>query len=214
MNSVELVWITPDAEKMIAEIARVSNPENQHSEKYKGLIKYLIRNDHWSPFEMACACFKITTTRAISAQMIRHRSFSFQEFSQRYAEPKFDDIKLSIDSFQPRLQDNANRQNSIITSDHKLISEASGIVEDACEAAYKSYASLIELGVARECARTVLPMMAPTTIYMTGSIRSWIHYINLRSSHGTQREHSQIADNIHEVLKDHIPVICELIKEL
>ena len=204
-HSVQLVHITPDAEDLIAYMARVSNPANQHNtETSAKLIKYLINHNHWSPFEMVNMCVSIETTRSIAAQILRHRSFSFQEFSQRYAK-----VEKQASIPQLRRQDTKNRQNSIDDLDEVLKKHFQFRIGSLYSDCYGLYKELVEAGVAKECAREVLPMAAPTKLYMNGSIRSWLHYCDLRTSNGTQREHAQIAAQIQDILYQHLPNTCE-----
>ena len=187
---VKLVNITPDAEKTMAYIARVSNPSNQDNEKFAGLLKYCINHNHWSVFEQSSMTLEIETTRAIAAQILRHRSFTFQEFSQRYA----DSTKLGeIPIPELRRQDEKNRQNSTNDLDEFVKQKLELQMKTLFSSATALYQQMLEEGVAKECARMVLPLCTPTRIYMTGSCRSWIHYIELRSAHGTQKEHMDIA---------------------
>ena len=205
--SVKLVWVTPDAEQMVAYMARVSNPKNQDNlETAPKLLKYCLRNKHFSIFEMANMCVEINTTRAISAQIIRHRSLSFQEFSTRYSDVK--EIG-SAEVPQLRRQDLKNRQNSIddLTADdvggyYRRISQ---LFEDA----EHLYREMVSNGVAKECARSVLPLASPTRLYANGTLRSWIHYIQLREAHGTQMEHMKIAKEIKAIFTEQFPVIAE-----
>ena len=187
---VKFVSITPDAEKTMAYIARVSNPSNQDNEKFAGLLKYCIKHNHWSVFEQSSMTLEIETTRAIAAQILRHRSFTFQEFSQRYA----DSTKLGeIPIPELRRQDEKNRQNSTNDLDEFVKQKLELQMNTLFSSATALYQQMLEEGVAKECARMVLPLCTPTRIYMTGSCRSWIHYIELRSAHGTQKEHMDIA---------------------
>jgi thymidylate synthase (FAD) len=206
MHSCSLVHITPDAEELISYMARVSNPSNQsNTETSAKLIKYLIQHQHWSPFEMVNMCVEINTTRAVAAQLLRHRSFSFQEFSQRYA-----DVSSGLGSpIMPalRTQDLTNRQNSKddLQVDkrefyHRRISQLFAESEDL-------YRELVSNGVAKECARDVLPMASPSRLYMNGTIRSWLHYCDLRTSNGTQREHSLIANGVRDLLYTYLPIV-------
>ena len=189
--TVHLISITPDAEQTMAYIARVSNPSNQDNEKYAGLLKYCIKHNHWSVFEQSTMTLEIETTRAIAAQILRHRSFTFQEFSQRYAQTNYlGDIELP----ELRRQDQKNRQNSTDDLDPNVIDTLNKQMQTLFDSSLALYNQMIELDVAKECARMVLPLCTPTRIYMTGSCRSWIHYINLRSAHGTQKEHMDIAE--------------------
>jgi thymidylate synthase (FAD) len=204
-HTATLVHITPNSEELISYMARVSNPANQtNQETAPKLIRYLIKHHHWSPFEMVNMCVEINTTRSIAAQILRHRSFSFQEFSQRYAE-------VSTPSVMPELrrQDVKNRQNSI----DDLSTETKDVMDEKisrlfCQAE-NVYNELLEAGVAKECAREVLPLATPTTLYMNGTIRSWLHYCDLRSSNGTQKEHAQIAAQVQDILYSRIPNVCE-----
>ena len=201
MHSASLVWITPDAEKLIGKIARVSNPKNEDNPEVSRLLRYLITHRHWSPFEMASMCVEIKTTRAISPQILRHRSFSFQEFSQRYAEATEYEIP------DLRSQDLKNRQNSIDDIPESVAEFYEEVIQHHMDSAMDIYHSLIEYGVAKECARAVLPLNTSTRLYMSGTIRSWLHYCDLRCSNGTQREHQLIADSIKELLFNEIPSI-------
>jgi thymidylate synthase (FAD) len=205
MHSCTLVHITPNAEKLISYMARVSNPANQNNTQTSArLIKYLIEHSHWSPFEMVNMCVEISTTRSIAAQILRHRSFSFQEFSQRYA----DASQLGTPVFpQLRLQDSKNRQNSIEVEEEDLFLKQE--VKQLFKHSELVYKKLLEAGVAKECAREVLPLSMPTKLYMNGTIRSWLHYCDLRTSNGTQREHAQIAGQIQDLLYQHLPNVCE-----
>ena len=204
--SVKLVTVTPDAEKLMAYIARVSNPSNQDNEKYAGLLKYCIKHNHWSVFEQSSMSVEIETTRAIAAQILRHRSFTFQEFSQRYAaSTALGDIPLP----ELRRQDLKNRQNSTDDLDPFVVQDYELKIKKHFVDAVKLYDEMLEAGVAKECARMVLPLATPTRIYMTGSCRSWIHYINLRSAHGTQKEHMVIAEACRKVFTEQFPAVSE-----
>ena len=204
--NVNLISITPDAEKTMAYIARVSNPSNQDNENYSGLLKYCIKHNHWSVFEQSTMTLEIETTRAIAAQILRHRSFTFQEFSQRYA----DSTKLgSIELPKLRKQDTKNRQNSTDDLDPKIVQSLNMQMGTLFGSSLALYNQMLELGVAKECARMVLPLCTPTKIYMTGSCRSWIHYINLRSAHGTQKEHMDIAEGCRKVFTEQFPAVSE-----
>ena len=204
MHHAELVWVTPDAEKLIGKIARVSNPKNEDNPNVEGLIRYLIKHKHWSPFEMASMCVEIKTTRAIAPQILRHRSFTFQEFSQRYAIPTetFPTVLPEL-----RRQDTENRQNSI----DDLPSETTEFMKDKIDSHFREavdlYNYMIDKGVAKECARSVLPINTCTRLYMSGTIRSWLHYVDLRGDNGTQREHQSIARSIGEILAEQVPTI-------
>lgn len=204
--SVKLVWVTPDAEHLISDMARVSNPSNQGNyETADKLIRYLIKHRHWSPFEMASMCLEINTNRGIAAQILRHRSFSFQEFSQRYADVgALTDIKVP----ELRRQDTKNRQNS--TDDlpfevkAELYEEASVLIEQS----KNLYNKMLDKGVAKESARFFLPIATPSRLYMAGTVRSWLHYIDLRSANGTQKEHMDIALGCKEILEQNLPNVC------
>ena len=204
--NVKLVSITPDAEQTMAYIARVSNPSNQDNEKYAGLLKYCIKHNHWSVFEQSSMSLEIETTRAIAAQILRHRSFTFQEFSQRYAAST---SLGNIDLPELRRQDEKNRQNSTDDLDPELIEKLNKQMITLFSSSKALYESMLKQGVAKECARMVLPLCTPTRIYMTGSCRSWIHYINLRSAHGTQKEHMEIAEACRKVFTEQFPAVSE-----
>ena len=206
---VQLITVTPDAEKNMAFVARVSNPSNQTNENFSGLLAYCIKHQHWSVFEQAHMTLEIETTRAIAAQILRHRSFTFQEFSQRYAQShELGEITLP----ELRRQDVKNRQNSIDDLDEKVVDKLNRQMITLFSSAESLYKQMIEEGVAKECARMVLPLCTPTRIYMTGSVRSWIHYINLRSAHGTQKEHMEIAESCKDVFKKEFPVVSEALE--
>ena len=207
--TVKLVSITPDAEQTMAYIARVSNPSNQGNEKYTGLLKYCINHNHWSDFEQSSMTLEIETTRAIAAQILRHRSFTYQEFSQRYAaSTSLGEIKLP----ELRRQDTKNRQNSTDDLEPKLVESLNKQMETLFSSSLALYNQMLEDGVAKECARMVLPLCTPTRIYMTGSCRSWIHYINLRSAHGTQKEHMKIAEACRKVFTEQFPAVSEALE--
>ena len=207
--NVELISITPDAEKTMAHIARVSNPDNQDNPKYAGLLRYCIKHNHWSVFEQSSMTLQIETTRAIAAQILRHRSFTFQEFSQRYAaSTKLGTLELP----KLRKQDDKNRQNSTDDLDPKIIESLNMQMGTLFGSAMALYNQMLELGVAKECARMVLPLCTPTKLYMTGSCRSWIHYINLRSAHGTQKEHMDIAEDCRKVFVKEFPSVSEALE--
>jgi len=207
--TVKLVSITPDAEQMMAYIARVSNPANQENEKYAGLLKYCIKHNHWSVFEQSSMTVEIETTRAIAAQILRHRSFTFQEFSQRYADTK---LLEAIVLPELRRQDSKNRQNSIDDLDPEVVDKLNKQMKTLFSSSSALYNQMLESGVAKECARMVLPLCTPTRIYMTGSCRSWIHYINLRSAHGTQKEHMVIAKAVKDVFVEQFPAVSEALE--
>ena len=204
MHSAKLIWVTPDAEQLVGKIARVSNPKNEDNPEVEKLIRYLIKHKHWSPFEMASMCVEIHTTRAIAPQILRHRSFSFQEFSQRYAIP--------TDSFatvQPELrrQDVKNRQNSIDDLPPETIEYYEQRIDDHFRQGVELYESLLHSDVAKECARAVLPLNTVTRLYMSGTIRSWLHYVDLRGDNGTQKEHMSIAHSVRQILENELPTI-------
>ena len=207
--TVKLVSVTPDAEQLMAYIARVSNPSNQDNEKYAGLLKYCIKHNHWSVFEQSTMTLEIETTRAIAAQILRHRSFTFQEFSQRYAQTtSLGDIELP----ELRRQDAKNRQNSTDDLDPEITDKFNRQMITLFSSSKALYESMLKQGVAKECARMVLPLCTPTRIYMTGSCRSWIHYINLRSAHGTQKEHMVIAEACRKVFTEQFPAVSEALE--
>jgi len=207
--TVKLVSITPDAEKTMGYIARVSNPANQDNEKYSGLLKYCIKHNHWSVFEQSSMTLEIETTRAIAAQILRHRSFTFQEFSQRYAaSTALGDIDLP----ELRKQDLKNRQNSTDDLDPEIVEKLNKQMITLFSSSKALYEQMLSQGVAKECARMVLPLATPTRIYMTGSCRSWIHYINLRSAHGTQKEHMDIAEACRKVFTEQFPSVSEALE--
>ena len=206
-KNVKLIWITPEAEQQIEYCARVSNPKGQDKIDTTGkLLRYLVKHKHWSPFEMASACLEITTTRDISAQILRHRSFSFQEFSQRYAE-----VTQRPELPEWRRQDVTNKQNSIDDLSEEVLSEANQLTANAFIAAQRAYDRLLELGVAKECARKVLPINSPTRLYMSGTIRSWIHYLSVRRGPETQLEHRLIANEIYQTLNKEMPNLWEVL---
>ena len=207
MSPVKLISVTPDAEKTMAYIARVSNPDNQDNEKFAGLLKYCIIHNHWSVFEQSSMTLEIETTRAIATQILRHRSFTYQEFSQRYASTEL--LSKDIPLPELRRQDVKNRQNSIDDLDDFTIQTLEMQMKTLFSSAQSLYESMLKQGVAKECARMVLPLCTPTRIYMTGSCRSWIHYINLRSAHGTQKEHMKIAEACRDVFIEQFPVVSE-----
>jgi len=196
MYSVELVHASPDGDNLISYMARVSNPNNQNNtETSARLIKYLIKHKHWSPFEMVNMCVEITTTRSIAAQILRHRSFSFQEFSQRYA-----GVTEMPDTLAVRRQDLTNRQSSIDDVNPYVAQEFQIKAKQVYDMSYHLYNEMLKAGIAKECAREVLPLSAPTKLYMNGTLRSWIHYCELRCSNGTQLEHRMIADECKKLI--------------
>ena len=208
-KSVKLISVTPDAEKTMAHIARVSNPDNQDNPNYAGLLRYCIKHNHWSVFEQSSMTLEIETTRAIAAQILRHRSFTFQEFSQRYAQSnELGQIELP----DLRKQDLKNRQNSTDDLDPFVRQKLEAQMITLFSSAQSLYNQMIEEGIAKECARMVLPLCTPTRIYMTGSARSWIHYIELRSANGTQKEHMDIANACKSIFIDTFPTISEALE--
>ena len=210
MHNAELIWITPDAEALVGKIARVSNPDNENNPKVEKLLKYLIKHRHWSPFEMVSMCVEIHTTRAISPQILRHRSFSFQEFSQRYAIPP-DTFATVVPEL--RRQDKKNRQNSIDDLPQETKEYYKERMDNHFREAGNLYESLLHSDVAKECARSVLPLNTVTRLYMTGTIRSWLHYCDLRCANGTQEEHKQIADSIKTIITEQLPTIAHAMWE-
>lgn len=204
---VKLVTVTPDAEKTMGYVARVSNPKNQNNPEVAGLLRYCIKHGHWSVFEQAHMTLEINTTRGIAAQILRHRSFTYQEFSQRYADTNLLSDEIPVPDL--RSQDLKNRQNSVddISSEKKSILQ--GQIKKYFTEGLDLYNELLREGVAKECARFVLPLAVPTRIFMTGSVRSWIHYIDLRSSNGTQKEHMDIANECKKIFIEQFPIVAE-----
>lgn len=206
---VTTVWKTPDGERLIAYMARVSNPANQANEKYAGLIKYLIKHKHWSPFEMVNVCMEIECTRDIARQILRHRSFSFQEFSQRYA------VADGYEFSEARLQDEKNRQNSIPVQDREMMRFWEEQQRTVLKAATVAYENALQAGVAREVARKVLPEGLTTSrMYMNGTLRSWLHYIQIRTGVETQKEHRDIAIACERELMLHFPNVMEALDDV
>ena len=208
--NVKFVSITPDAEKMMAYIARVSNPANQQNEKYSGLLKYCIKHNHWSVFEQSSMTLEIETTRGLAAQILRHRSFTYQEFSQRYADTKLLDTEIPVPDL--RSQDLKNRQNSNDDIPQEKKTEYQAVIARHFEDSMNLYNALLDEGIAKECARFVLPLATPTRLYMTGSCRSWVHYITLRSAHGTQKEHMDIAEECRRIFTEQFPAVSEALE--
>ena len=201
MHTVNHIHSTPDGDNLVAYMARVSNPNNQdNKDTAPRLIKYLIKHKHWSPFEMVSMCVEIETTRSIAAQILRHRSFSFQEFSQRYAAVTSPGVIPQL-----RRQDTKNRQNSIDDLDEYTQQRLQMAIQRQYNASFDLYEELLNSGVAKECARDILPLSSPTKLYMHGTLRSWLHYIDLRCANGTQYEHKLIADGVKELIKEHFP---------
>lgn len=211
MNSVvKLISVTPDAEKLMAYCARVSNPKNQDNENYAKLLKYCIDHQHWSIFEQGFMTLEINTTRGLAAQILRHRSFTFQEFSQRYADATL--LSEEIPLFEIRRQDLKNRQNSINDISDEIRVKWNVKVREHFAKAKALYDGMISDGVAKECARFVLPLATPTRLYMSGSIRSFIHWIQLRSGHGTQKEHMMIANEAKNIFCEQFPITSEALE--
>jgi len=207
--TVKLIQITPNPEEQIAYIARVSNPNNQDNPDYAKLLAYCIKHQHWSIFEQAFMTLEIETTRGLAAQILRHRSFTFQEFSQRYADTSLMTKGTLIPLPELRRQDLKNRQNSTDDLDPEKVKMLEKEIAQHFHDAQDLYRYMIDVGVAKECARFVLPLAVPTRLYMSGSVRSWIHYIDLRSAHGTQKEHMVIAEQCREIFKEQLPVVSE-----
>jgi len=207
MNNVSLISVTPDAEKTIGYVARVSNPNNQDNPKVAGLLAYCIKHGHWSVFEQAHMTVEIETTRGLAAQILRHRSFTYQEFSQRYADSSLLGKEIPLPKL--RRQDTKNRQNSIDDIDPLMQQDFEIKMQRHFVDGMHLYKEMLEAGIAKECARFVLPLATPTKLYMTGSIRSWIHYIDLRSAHGTQKEHMDIAEACRDIFTEQFPIISE-----
>lgn len=207
MSNVKLISVTPDAEKTMAYCAKVSNPKGQDSDNYSKLLKYCIDHKHWSIFEQAFLTLQIETTRGIAAQILRHRSFTFQEFSQRYADATL--LAEEIPMFELRRQDNKNRQNSIDDINDEIKSKWGTKIREHFAKSKALYDAMIADGIAKECARFILPLATPTRLYASGSIRSWVHYIELRSSNGTQKEHMIIANECKQIFIEQFPIISE-----
>ena len=205
--NVKLVTVTPKAEETMGYIARVSNPQNQDNPKVAGLLSYCIRHGHWSVFEQAHMTVEIETTRGLAAQILRHRSFTYQEFSQRYADVShiIEDIPLP----ELRRQDLKNRQNSIDDVDPAKVESFNKEMRSLFDQSIDLYKKMLHAGIAKECARFVLPLATPTRIYMTGSVRSWVHYIELRSAHGTQKEHMDLVENVRKIFVEQFPIVSE-----
>ena len=208
--NVKLISVTPDAEKMMGYVARVSNPSNQENPKVAGLLKYCVKHQHWSVFEQSFMTLEIETTRGLAAQILRHRSFTFQEFSQRYADSSL--LSTSIPLPELRRQDTKNRQNSIDDIDEFKVQKYQMLMQDHFRDAMALYQTMLDEGIAKECARFVLPLATPTRLYMSGSCRSWVHYIDLRSAHGTQKEHMDIAEACKKVFIEQIPTVAEALE--
>ena len=207
---VKLISVSPDSEKHMAYCARVSNPNNQENENYAGLLRYCIKHQHWSIFEQAFMTLEINTTRGLAAQILRHRSFTFQEFSQRYADTNL--LNSNIELPELRRQDTKNRQNSIDDVPEEQTKMLLGRIQNYFNEGLDLYNELLREGIAKECARFVLPLATPTRIYMSGSVRSWIHYIDLRSGHGTQKEHMDIANACKSIFTEQFPTVSEALQ--
>ena len=208
--NVSLISVSPDAEKHMAYCARVSNPNNQDNENYAGLLRYCIKHQHWSIFEQAFMTLEINTTRGLAAQILRHRSFTFQEFSQRYADTNLLDANIPLPDL--RRQDTKNRQNSIDDIPEKQTKILQERIKQYFNEGMDLYNELLREGIAKECARFVLPLATPTRIYMSGSVRSWVHYIDLRSGHGTQKEHMDIANACKSIFTEQFPTVSEALQ--
>ena len=207
MQQVKLVSVTPQAEETMGYVARVSNPKNQDNPNVAGLLSYCIKHQHWSVFEQAHMTVEIETTRGLAAQILRHRSFTYQEFSQRYADSSMlaDQIPLP----ELRRQDEKNRQNSTDDMNPRTVNHYNRKMEQHFKQGMKLYQNMLKDGVAKECARFVLPLATPTRLYMTGSCRSWIHYINLRSAHGTQKEHMELVESVKTIFAEQFPTVSQ-----
>ena len=208
--NVKLISVTPDAEKTMAYIARVSNPNNQENPNFAGLLRYCINHKHWSVFEQATMTLEIETTRGLSPQILRHVSFRYQEFSQRYADSSLLDETIPL--FDLRRQDTKNRQNSVDDIDPSVKQEFEIKIRRHFDEAMRLYKEMLDAEIAKECARFVLPLATPTRMYMTGSVRSWIHYIDLRSANGTQKEHMDIANACKKVFVEQFPTVAEALE--
>ena len=208
--SVRLISVTPDAEKTMGYVARVSNPSNQENPKVAGLLKYCVNHQHWSVFEQAFMTLEIETTRGLAAQILRHRSFTYQEFSQRYADSSL--LGETIPLPELRRQDTKNRQNSIDDIDPFTVQKYQMLMQDHFRDAMALYQTMLDEGIAKECARFVLPLATPTRLYMSGSCRSWIHYITLRSANGTQKEHMDIAEACKKIFVEQFPTVSEALE--
>ena len=208
--TVRLISVTPDAEKTMGYVARVSNPNNQENPNYAKLLGYCIKHNHWSVFEQSFMTLEIETTRGLAAQILRHRSFTYQEFSQRYADSSLLSEKIELPEL--RHQDTKNRQNSIDDIDPFVKQEFEIKMRKHFDEAMVLYQSMLDMGIAKECARFVLPLATPTRLYMSGSCRSWIHYIQLRSANGTQKEHMEIADQCKKIFAEQFPTVAEALE--
>ena len=207
---VKLISVSPDSEKHMAYCARVSNPNNQENDNYAGLLKYCIKHQHWSIFEQAFMTLEINTTRGLAAQILRHRSFTFQEFSQRYADTNLLDTNIPLPEL--RRQDTKNRQNSIDDIPEEQSKMLLGRIQNYFNEGLDLYNELLREGIAKECARFVLPLATPTRLYMSGSVRSRVHYIDLRSGHGTQKEHMDIANACKSIFTEQFPTVSKALE--
>jgi len=212
MSNVRLISVTPEAEKTMGYVARVSNPNNQENPKVAGLLKYCVKHQHWSVFEQAFMTLEIETTRGLAAQILRHRSFTYQEFSQRYADSSMLADKIPLPDL--RRQDTKNRQNSIDDIDPFTRQEFQIKMQKHFDEGMKLYKDMLDADIAKECARFVLPLAVPTRLYMSGSCRSWIHYIQLRSANGTQKEHMDIANACKDIFVEQFPTVSEALEWL
>ena len=210
MNQVNLVSVTPKAEETMGYVARVSNPNNQENPKVAGLLGYCVKHGHWSVFEQAHMTLEINTTRGLAAQILRHRSFTFQEFSQRYADSSL--LGKEIPMPKLRRQDTKNRQHSIDDLDPFVVQDFELKMQRHFVDGMHLYKEMLEAGIAKECARFVLPLATPTRLYMTGSVRSWIHYIDLRSAHGTQKEHTEVVKECRDIFIEQFPIVSEALE--
>ena len=210
MQQVKLVSVTPKAEETMGYVARVSNPKNQDNPNVAGLLGYCIKHGHWSVFEQAHMTVEIETTRGLAAQILRHRSFTYQEFSQRYADSSLLGDSIPLPAL--RRQDTKNRQNSIDDVDPLMQQDFEIKMQRHFVDGMKLYKEMLDAGIAKECARFVLPLATPTRLYMTGSVRSWVHYIDLRSAHGTQKEHMEIAEMCRDIFKKEFPICSEALE--
>ena len=208
--SVKLISVTPDAEQTMAYVARVSNPNNQENPNYAKLLGYCIKHNHWSVFEQSFMTLEIETTRGLAAQILRHRSFTFQEFSQRYADSSLLSETISVPEL--RRQDTKNRQNSIDDLDPEFVELSQKQIDTYFKQGMSLYQHLLDNGVAKECARFVLPLATPTRLYMSGSLRSWMHYIDLRAANGTQKEHMEIAEACKQIFAEQFPTVAEALE--
>ena len=209
-TQIKLVSVTPDAEKTMGYVARVSNPNTQENPKVAGLLSYCIKHGHWSVFEQAHMTVEINTTRGLAAQILRHRSFTYQEFSQRYQDVSH--IREDIPLPELRSQDLKNRQNSVDDVDPAVVERFNSEMRKHFDAGIDLYKSMLHAGIAKECARFVLPLATPTRLYMTGSVRSWVHYIDLRSAHGTQKEHMDVARAIRGIFCEQFSTVAEALE--